>query len=79
MSKRADRSNLEEERDDLSTDLMGLGERGRVLSGVGDLLATISSSSTSTGGLARGGLISSETGRISSMYVGDKALHRLMN
>jgi hypothetical protein len=77
MSKRAVLSNLEEEREDLSTDLMGLGERARVLSGVGDLLST-ASPSTSTG-RARVGLISSETGRISSMYVGDKDLLLLIN
>lgn len=71
MSNLADRSNLEEDLEDLLSGDTGLGERGRVLSGVGDLLST-ALSSYSTG--ARGGRISSETGRISSIYVGDRDL-----
>lgn len=56
MSNLAILSNRES---DLSVET-GLGERGRVLSGVGDLL------SLSSGGRDRG-LINSDTGRINSM------------
>ena len=67
ISNLADLSNLDSDRS-LDT---GLGERGRVLSGVGDLLSTSSSSSSSSSSYSsagRGrGRISSDTGLINSM------------
>ena len=70
ISNLADLSNLDSDRS-LDT---GLGERGRVLSGVGDLLSA--SSSSSSAGCVRG-RISSDTGLINSMYVGDRERLRL--
>ena len=66
ISNLADLSNLDSDRS-LDT---GLGERGRVLSGVGDLLSTSSSSSSSSSYSSAGrgrGRISSDTGLINSM------------
>ena len=60
MSNLADLSNLERDRS-LDT---GLGERGRVLSGVGDLLSASSSYSSAGRGWDR---ISSDTGLINSI------------